>query len=65
MRLTPKNVLVWDKAGAGLGNNWANTYELIAYLIHPVGVALDTLIARPGHWLVHREPLKTLFGHKD
>mgnify|MGYP005814882021 CR=1 FL=1 len=30
--LVPKNLLVWDKGGGGLGNNYANTYELIGYL---------------------------------
>lgn len=30
--LSPKNQIVWDKGGSGLGSNWANTYELIAYL---------------------------------
>jgi hypothetical protein len=34
VRLAPKNLLVWDKGGAGLGNNWANTYELVAYFVH-------------------------------
>lgn len=29
--LTPKNLLVWDKNGAGLGANYANTYELIGF----------------------------------
>lgn len=28
-RLPAKNLLVWDKGGAGLGNNYANTYELV------------------------------------
>ena len=32
-RLEPKNLLVWDKGGNGLGNNWANTYELIGYFV--------------------------------
>src|SRR5689334_8862156 len=27
----PQNVIVWDKGGSGLGNNYANTYELIAF----------------------------------
>jgi DNA modification methylase len=27
----PKNLIVWDKGGSGLGNNYANTYELVAY----------------------------------
>lgn len=30
-KLSPKNCLVWDKGGAGLGSNYANTYELIGY----------------------------------
>ena len=37
--------------------------RIVAYVLHPVGVVLDTLIFRPAHWLVHREGLKTLFGH--
>jgi hypothetical protein len=30
-KLTPKNMIIWDKGGSGLGNNYANTHELIAY----------------------------------
>jgi hypothetical protein len=33
-RIEPKNLLVWDKNGSGLGSNWANTYELIGYFAH-------------------------------
>jgi DNA modification methylase len=29
--LVPKNMLVWDKGGAGLGSNYAMTHELIAF----------------------------------
>jgi DNA modification methylase len=29
--LDPKNLLVWDKGGSGLGSNYANTYELIGF----------------------------------
>jgi hypothetical protein len=43
----------------------AHPLRVIAYAVHPVGVILDTLIARPAHWLVHHEPLKTLFGHTE
>jgi hypothetical protein len=39
--------------------------RLIAYALHPVGVIVDRLVLRPGHWLVHHEPLRTLFGHED
>lgn len=30
-KLSPKNCLVWDKGGAGLGSNYANTHEFIGY----------------------------------
>lgn len=39
--------------------------RIVAYVLHPVGVALDYLILRPAHWLVEREPFKTAFGHED
>jgi hypothetical protein len=39
--------------------------RIIAYAVHPVGVIVDTLIFRPAHWVVHREPFRTLFGHTD
>lgn len=29
--IEPKNLLMWDKGGAGLGSNYANTYELIGF----------------------------------
>lgn len=29
--LSPKNCIVWDKASAGLGSNYANTYELVGF----------------------------------
>ena len=39
--------------------------RVAAYVLHPVGVILDTLIFRPAHWLVSRRPLDDLFGHRD
>ncbi len=39
--------------------------RIIAYIVHPVGVALDYLLLRPAHWLVSHEPFKTAFGHED
>ena len=35
--------------------------RIIAYALHPVGVAIDYLLMRPAHWLVHKEPAKTIF----
>ena len=29
--IEPKNLLMWDKGGAGLGSNYANTYECVAF----------------------------------
>lgn len=29
--LTPKNCLVWDKGSFGLGSNWPNTHEFVAF----------------------------------
>ena len=39
--------------------------RIIAYVLHPVGVALDYLIFRPAHWLASHEPVKSLVGHED
>ena len=39
--------------------------RVAAYVLHPVGVVIDTLIFRPAHWLVNHEPWKSLFGHTD
>lgn len=39
--------------------------RVAAYVLHPIGVLLDYLIVRPAHWVVEREPFRTLFGHDD
>ena len=39
--------------------------RIVAYVLHPVGVVIDTLLFKPAHWLAHREPFTTLFGHTD
>lgn len=39
--------------------------RIIAYVLHPVGVILDTLIFRPAYWLGSKEPIKTLVGQTD
>jgi hypothetical protein len=39
--------------------------RILAYILHPVGVAFDYLLFRPAHWIGSHEPLKTIFGHTD
>ncbi|MCP4906088.1 MAG: hypothetical protein GY910_14015 [bacterium] len=39
--------------------------RIVAYVLHPIGLALDYLLLRPAHWLVSQEPFKTAFGHED
>jgi hypothetical protein len=39
--------------------------RIVAYVLHPVGVILDTLIFRPAWWLGTHEPIKTLVGNTD
>jgi hypothetical protein len=43
----------------------AHPARIAAYALHPIGVILDYLIVRPAHWVVEREPFRTLFGHED
>lgn len=38
--------------------------RIAAYALHPFGVMVDYLILRPAHWLGHREPFSTIFGHE-
>ena len=39
--------------------------RIVAYVLHPIGVILDTLIFRPFHWIGSHEPFKTLSGQED
>ena len=39
--------------------------RILAYIVHPFGVALDYLLFRPAHWIGMHEPIKTIFGHTD
>ncbi len=43
----------------------AHPVRIAAYILHPVGVMLDWLLVRPAHWVVEREPFRTLFGHES
>jgi hypothetical protein len=43
----------------------AHPVRIAAYILHPVGVALDYLIVRPAFWTVRHEPFRTIFGYRD
>jgi hypothetical protein len=48
----------YDSSSAG------HPLRIAAYILHPVGWALDVLIMRPAHWLVSQKPLDEVFGHE-
>ena len=59
-------------AGAA-GTSYAHEYDrndsdcpmrYAAYLLHPVGVALEWTITRPFHWLVMKPGFSYVFGHE-
>ncbi len=37
--------------------------RVVAYMMHPFGVALDWLLFRPAHWVGSLPVLRTVFGH--
>ena len=37
--------------------------RVVAYAVHPIGVALDWLLFRPAHWVVSQPVLSHVFGH--
>jgi hypothetical protein len=39
--------------------------RIAAYVLHPVGMALDYLIFRPAHWIGSKGPMKAIFGHEN
>jgi len=43
----------------------AHPLRIVAYALHPVGVALDWLVVRPAVWTVRREPFRTIFGYEE
>jgi hypothetical protein len=43
----------------------AHPLRIVAYALHPVGVALDYLIVRPAVWTARREPFRTIFGYDE
>lgn len=39
--------------------------RIVAYVVHPIGVAFEWLVMRPAHWVVNHEPFATIFGHDE
>jgi hypothetical protein len=37
--------------------------RIVAYALHPIGVALDWVLFRPGHWVVSQPVMSHIFGH--
>ena len=55
---------------AATDEDYDDTYSghplrIVAYVLHPIGVILDTLIFKPFHWIGSHEPIKTLVGQED
>ncbi|MEQ8822467.1 MAG: hypothetical protein RLY93_19705 [Sumerlaeia bacterium] len=38
--------------------------RIVAYVVHPLGIALEYGIMRPIHWVVSQDDLDILFGHQ-
>jgi hypothetical protein len=45
--------------------NAAHPLRVVAYVLHPVGVLLETILVRPAHWLVSHGSMRQIFGHKE
>lgn len=57
-RLAPKNLIVWDKGGSGLGSSYANAYELIGFFARlPPARAMKSHDER-GQRMVHKPNLR-------
>lgn len=54
VELSPKNLLVWDKGGGGLGSSYANTYELIGFFAKLPRQKVMTSNERSGQRQVHK-----------
>jgi hypothetical protein len=37
--------------------------RIVAYVLHPIGVALDWMIFRPAHWAGSQPVMSHIFGH--
>jgi hypothetical protein len=70
LMLLPSLLVGLPALGAGDSDEYdpeesGHPLRVAAYLLHPFGVLLDTLIFRPAYWLGTKEPIKTLVGNTD
>ena len=42
-----------------------NPFKLVAYALHPIGIAGEYFVLRPIHWFVSQGDNDILFGHKS
>lgn len=54
---TPALADEYDRHRAG------HPLRVIAYVVHPIGVALDWLVFRPAHWVGSQPVVRDIFGH--
>ncbi|NQU43265.1 OmpA family protein [bacterium] len=45
-------------------NDTDNPIRLVAYVLHPFGVALEWAVMRPVHWLAHQSGFSYVMGHE-
>ena len=61
MAFSPAHVLAGDE----YDESQSHPFRVVAYIVHPVGVAIEWLAARPFHWLVSATPAQGyVFGHR-
>ena len=48
----------YDKEDAG------NPVRFLSYVFYPIGFAIDYLILRPAHYLVHQGKMQKVFNHE-
>ena len=58
----PDDHCVWDDYDS---KRAGHPLRIVAYVLHPVGVALDWLIFRPAWWIGSHDPFYALFGRTD
>jgi hypothetical protein len=54
---TPALADEYDRHRAG------HPLRVVAYVLHPIGTALDWLLFRPAHWVGSQPVVRDIFGH--